>query len=136
MMISCGPSVAYGDYVNSDGMTRKQIEAIRNHPKVQVGIASYYGKEFHKKLTANGQKFNMYKVSAAHKTLPLGTKIRVTNLSNGKSLKVIINDRGPFAKGRILDLSYRAAQKLGFVNHGTTKIRIDVLNLGNNKYYK
>ena len=136
MLISCGPSIVYGDYVNSDGMPRKQIEAIRNHPKVQIGIASYYGKEFHRKLTANGQKFNMYRVSAAHKTLPLGTKIRVTNLSNGKSLKVIINDRGPFAKGRILDLSYRAAQKLGFVNQGTTKVRIDVLNLGDNKYYK
>ena len=92
--------------------------------------------EFHRKLTANGQKFNMYRVSAAHKTFPLGTKIRVTNLSNGRSLKVIINDRGPFAKGRILDLSYRAAQKLGFVNQGTTKVRIDVLNLGDNKYYK
>jgi len=133
---SCGPTIAYGDYINSDGMSRKEIEAIRNHPEVQIGIASYYGKEFHRKLTANGQKFNMYKVSAAHKTLPLGTRVKVTNLNNGKSIRLTINDRGPFKKGRILDLSYKAAQKLGFVNEGTTKVRIDIIKLGDNKYYK
>ena len=117
-------------------MSRKEIEAIRNHPEVQIGIASYYGKKFHRKLTANGQRFNMYKVSAAHKTLPLGTRVKVTNLNNGKSIRLTINDRGPFKKGRILDLSYKAAQKLGFVNEGTTKVRIDVIKLGDNKYYK
>ena len=135
-MVSCGPSIAYGDYVNSNGMSRKQIEAIKNHPRVQVGIASYYGSKFHKKRTANGEIFNMYKVSAAHKTYPLGTKVTVTNLENGKSIKLIITDRGPFAKSRILDLSYKAARKLDFVNQGTTKVRIDVIRLGDNKYYK
>ena len=135
-MVSCGPSIAYGDYVNSNGMSRKQIEAIKNHPRVQVGIASYYGSKFHKKRTANGEIFNMYKVSAAHKTYPLGTKVKVTNLENGKSIKLIINDRGPFAKSRILDLSYKAARKLDFVNQGTTKVRIDVIRLGDNKYHK
>ena len=133
---SCGPTIAHGDYINSDGMSRKEIEAIRNHPEVQIGIASYYGKKFHRKLTTNGQRFNMYKVSAAHKTLPLGTRVKVTNLNNGKSIRLTINDRGPFKKGRILDLSYKAAQKLGFVNEGTTKVRIDVIKLGDNKYYK
>ena len=133
---SCGPTIAHGDYINSDGMSRKEIEAIRNHPEVQIGIASYYGKKFHRKLTANGQRFNMYKVSAAHKTLPLGTRVKVTNLNNGKSIRLTINDRGPFKKGRILDLSYKAAQKLGFVNEGTTKVRIDVIKLGDNKHYK
>ena len=133
---SCGPTIAHGDYINSVGMSRKEIEAIRNHPEVQIGIASYYGKKFHRKLTANGQRFNMYKVSAAHKTLPLGTRVKVTNLNNGKSIRLTINDRGPFKKGRILDLSYKAAQKLGFVNEGTTKVRIDVIKLGDNKYYK
>ena len=135
ILYSCGPTIAYGDYINSDGMSRKEIEAIRNHPEVQIGIASYYGREFHRKLTANGQRFNMYKVSAAHKTLPLGTRVKVTNLNNGKSIRLTINDRGPFKKGRILDLSYKAAQKLGFVNEGTTKVRIDVIKLGDNKYY-
>ena len=135
-IISCGPNIAYGDYVNSKGMSRKQIKNIKNHPRVQIGIASYYGKKFHKKLTANGETFNMYKVSAAHKTYPLGTKVKVTNLENGKSIKLFINDRGPFAKGRILDLSYKAARKLDFVNQGTTKVRIDVIRLGDNKYHK
>ena len=134
--VGCSPNIAYGDYVNSKGMSRKQIEAIKNHPRVQIGIASYYGSKFHKKRTANGEIFNMYKVSAAHKTLPLGTKVRVINLKNGKSLTMRINDRGPFAKGRIIDLSYKAAQKLGFVNQGTTKVRIEVLRLGDNKYHK
>jgi rare lipoprotein A len=136
LLASCGSSIAYGDYVNTTGMSRKQIESIKNHPKTQIGIASYYGKKFHKKRTANGEIFNMYKVSAAHKSYPLGTKVRVTNLENGKSLKLVINDRGPFVSGRIIDLSYKAARKLGFVNQGTVKVRIDVLRLGDNKYYK
>jgi rare lipoprotein A len=135
-LVSCGSSIAYGDYVNTTGMSRKQIESIKNHPKTQIGIASYYGKKFHKRRTANGEIFNMYKVSAAHKSYPLGTKVRVTNLENGKSLKLVINDRGPFVSGRIIDLSYKAARKLGFVNQGTVKVRIDVLRLGDNKYYK
>ena len=126
-IVSCGSSIAYGDYVDTTGWSRKQIESIKNHPKTQIGIASYYGKKFHKKRTANGEIFNMYKVSAAHKSYPLGTKVRVTNLENGKSIKLVINDRGPFVKGRIIDLSYKAARKLDFVNQGTTKVRIDVI---------
>ena len=135
-IVSCGSSIAYGDYVDTTGWSRNQIESIKNHPKTQIGIASYYGKKFHKKRTANGEIFNMYKVSAAHKSYPLGTKVRVTNLENGKSIKLVINDRGPFVKGRIIDLSYKAARKLDFVNQGTTKVRIDVIRLGDNKYYK
>ena len=135
-IVSCSSNIAYGDYVDTTGWSRKQIESIKNHPKTQIGIASYYGKKFHKKRTANGKIFNMNKVSAAHKSYPLGTKVRVTNLENGKSIKLVINDRGPFVKGRIIDLSYRAARKLDFVNQGTTKVRIDVIRLGDNKYYK
>ena len=135
-IISCGSNIAYGDYVDTAGMSRKQIESIKNHPKVQIGVASYYGKKFHKKRTANGEIFNMYKVSAAHKSYPLGTKVRVTNLENGRSIKLFINDRGPFVKGRIIDLSYKAARKLDFVSQGTTKVKIEVLRLGDNKYYK
>ncbi len=135
-IVSCGSSIAYGDYVDTTGWSRKQIESIKKHPQTQIGIASYYGKKFHKKRTANGEIFNMYKVSAAHKSYPLGTKVRVTNLENGKSIKLVINDRGPFVKGRIIDLSYKAARKLDFVNQGTTKVRINVIRLGDNKYYK
>jgi len=136
LIIACGSSISYGDYVDTTGWSRKQIESIKNHPNTQIGIASYYGKKFHKKRTANGEIFNMYKVSAAHKSYPLGTKVRVTNLENGKSIKLVINDRGPFVKGRIIDLSYKAARKLDFVNQGTAKVRIDVIRLGDNKYYK
>ena len=135
-IVSCSSNIVYGDYVDTTGWSRNQIESIKNHPKTQIGIASYYGKKFHKKRTANGEIFNMYKVSAAHKSYPLGTKVRVTNLENGKSIKLVINDRGPFVKGRIIDLSYKAARKLDFVNQGTTKVRIDVIRLGDNKYYK
>ena len=131
-VVSCGSSIAYGDYVATTGWSRKQIESIKKHPQTQIGIASYYGKKFHKKRTANGEIFNMYKVSAAHKSYPLGTKVRVTNLENGKSIKLVINDRGPFVKGRIIDLSYKAARKLDFVNQGTTKVRINVIRLGDN----
>ena len=115
-IVSCGSSIAYGDYVDTTGWSRKQIESIKNHPKTQIGIASYYGKKFHKKRTENGEIFNIYKVSAAHKSYPLGTKVRVTNLENGKSIKLVINDRGPFVKGRIIDLSYKAARKLSLIH--------------------
>ena len=93
-----------------------------------MGIASYYGREFHGKRTASGEIYNMRKYTAAHRTLPFGSIVRVTNLSNGRSVKVRINDRGPFVKGRIIDLSYGAARKLGIIESGTAKVRIDVLS--------
>ena len=92
----------------------------------EVGIASWYGKPFHGRLTANGERYNMYGISAAHKTLPLGTKVKVTRLDNGRSLVVRINDRGPFVQGRIIDLSYGAAKKLKMVQEGIVKVRIEV----------
>ena len=98
----------------------------------EIGIASYYGKEFHGKKTASGEIFDMHKFSAAHKDYPLGTIIRVTNLNNGKSLVLKINDRGPFVKGRIIDLSYAAANELDFVLEGTTTVKIEVLKWGQN----
>ena len=78
----------------------------------------------------------MYGLTAAHKTLPLNTIVRVTNLSNNKSLILRINDRGPYIKGRILDCSYGAAKKLGFIAQGTTKVRIELIEVGDNKYMK
>lgn len=93
----------------------------------ETGIASWYGKELHHKKTASGKVFDMEGISAAHRTLPLGTMVRVTNLDNLKSIKVKINDRGPFIKSRILDLSYGAAKKLDFVAQGTTRVRIETL---------
>ena len=85
----------------------------------QEGTASWYGPNFHGKLTSNGEVYNMYSMTAAHKTLPLGVYVRVHNLANGRQAVVRINDRGPFVKGRIIDLSYAAAKDLGVVGPGT-----------------
>lgn len=93
----------------------------------QIGIASYYGKKFHKRPTASGETFNMYKLTAAHRVLPLGTIVRVTNLSNGRWVEVKVNDRGPFIEGRILDLSFAAALELEMVEAGTTRVMIEIL---------
>lgn len=102
----------------------------------QVGLASYYAEDFHGKVTANGETYDMYGLTAAHRTLPLNTIIRVTNLENSKSIILRINDRGPFVKGRILDCSYGAAVKLGFMGKGTAKVKIEVIELGDNEYMK
>jgi rare lipoprotein A len=93
----------------------------------QRGKASWYGAEFHGKKTANGEIYNMYAMTAAHKTLPFDTYIRVKNLENNRSTEVRINDRGPFARGRIIDLSYIAAKKLGIVGPGTANVEIVTL---------
>jgi len=93
----------------------------------ETGVASWYGPQFHGKATANGAEFDMNKVTAAHRTLPLPSYVRVTNLDNGRSLEVLVNDRGPFAKNRIIDLSRRSAQLLGFENKGTALVRVEVL---------
>ncbi len=93
----------------------------------QQGKASWYGKKFHGRKTANGERYDMYGLSAAHKTLPLGTYVRVNNRDNGRSLDVRLNDRGPFVQGRIIDLSYGAAQKLGVVGPGTANVKITAL---------
>lgn len=93
----------------------------------ETGVASWYGQDFHEHRTANGEIFNKDELTAAHRTLPLPTLARVTNLDNGKSIVVRINDRGPFSSGRIIDMSQRAAQLLGFENQGTAKVRVQVL---------
>jgi len=94
----------------------------------QKGIASWYGKKFHGRKTSNGETYNMYAISAAHKTLPLGTYVKVYNLDNKKCLTVRINDRGPFIEGRIIDLSYAAARRLGIVRKGTANVFIRTID--------
>lgn len=91
------------------------------------GIASWYGQDFHGWMTASGETYNMEAPTAAHRTLPLGTVVRVTNVKNGKQVRVRINDRGPYVHGRILDLSYAAARKLSMVEHGITPISLEVI---------
>jgi len=95
----------------------------------EQGIASYYGGKFHGRKTASGEIFDQWAPSAAHKTLPLGTKVRVTRLSDGRSIVVRINDRGPYIEGRIIDLSRKSAQDLGIIKSGLAKVKIEVLSL-------
>jgi rare lipoprotein A len=95
----------------------------------QKGIASYYHDALHGRKTASGEVYNKRILSAAHKSLPLGTKVRVTKVSNGKSIVVRVNDRGPFVKGRIIDLSRRAARKLGIISSGVAKVQVEVLSI-------
>ena len=99
-----------------------------------IGVSSWYGPNFHGKLTANGEVYDMYGVTAAHKTLTLGTVVRVTNLDNGKSLILRINDRGPYVDGRILDCSFGAAKKLGFHEQGTANVEIKIIEEGDGVY--
>jgi len=94
---------------------------------VQVGVASWYGPGFHGNRTANGEIYDQYELTAAHPSLPLGTRVMVTNLENGRAVQVRVNDRGPFVDGRAIDLSYAAARTIGMLGPGTVRVRIEVL---------
>ncbi len=93
----------------------------------EEGIASWYGPGFHGRLTAAGEVFDQFELTAAHPSLPLGTRVLVTNLQNGRSVEVRINDRGPFARDRVIDLSYAAARALGMIGPGTVPVRLEVV---------
>lgn len=95
----------------------------------QTGHASWYGKKFHGHLTSNGEVYDMYSMSAAHKTLPIPSYVKVTNTANGKTVIVRVNDRGPFHQGRIIDLSYAAAYKVGVYQNGTAPVKIEYISV-------
>ncbi len=99
----------------------------------ETGLASWYGRKFHGRRTANGEVFNAYRATAAHRSLPLPAYARVTNLENDKSVVVRVNDRGPFHPDRIIDLSYAAAVKLGFDQNGTAKVRVETLDIAGSR---
>lgn len=110
-----------------------QIDGVWYYPAAdtgydETGIASWYGEPFHGRPTANGAIYDMNKLTAAHKTLPLPSDVRVTNLENGRSIVVTVNDRGPFAHSRIIDLSYGSAKLLGIIEKGTAKVRVQIVN--------
>ena len=145
LCISCTPAPRYNSssttlIVDKKDGNPKRIpvkKAPKNFDKSKTifkGISSYYGKDFHGKLTANGEVFDMYGITAAHKEIPLNTVVRVTNLDNGKSIILRINDRGPYIEGRMLDCSYGAAKKLDFLNAGMAKIEMKVIEWGDNEY--
>ena len=96
----------------------------------EEGLASWYGHPFHGRSTSSGETYNMYDLTAAHRTLPFGVRVRVHDLENGQSVEVRINDRGPFIEGRIIDLSYAAAQAIQMVGSGTALVRLEILNAG------
>ena len=122
-------------YTTNSSFSEKKIKSKSKTNKNELkGVSSWYGPNFHGNLTANGEVYDMYGVTAAHKTLPYNTVVRVTNEDNGKSIILRINDRGPYAKGRILDCSYGAAKKLDFANIGTANVSIKIIELGDGEY--
>ena len=125
----CMPDPRYradgGVRINTD--TPNETQSPVRSKSSERGLASFMGKELEGRKTANGENFNMWAMAAAHKTLPFGTIVRVTNLENEKTVDVRINDRGPFVRGRIIDLTYAAAQKLDFIDQGLAKVEIIVI---------
>jgi rare lipoprotein A len=101
--------------------------------QVQTGKASFYADKFEGVYTASGEKYKHNKLTGAHKTLPFGTKVRVTNLENNQSVEVVINDRGPYVEGRVIDVSKEAAEQLGFINKGLADVKLEVIDPGDGK---
>ena len=116
------PLVAVQDAVKN--VLSSALETVQSNSLVEAGMASWYGSAFQGRRTASGERFDMNQLTAAHKTLPLGTVVQVRNPLNGKTVDVTINDRGPFIKGRIIDLSYRAALALGIVQSGRQPVEV------------
>ena len=122
---------SFADSINDVLENKAPSPHVNNVPKnttSKTGLASYYAHQFHGRKTASGERFNMHAMTVAHKTLPFGTKLKVTCESTGKSVVVKVNDRGPFHGNRVLDLSYGAAKALGTVNKGVSKVKYEILN--------
>jgi rare lipoprotein A len=130
ILTSCSSSKRFADKGNIESRYENLNENKSN--EVEVGEASYYAKEFNGRTTANGEIYNMNDLTAAHPSYPFNTIVRVTNLTNEQSVQVRINDRMPNFKGRIIDLSLAAAKKIGIINSGVEKVKVEVLKWGNN----
>jgi rare lipoprotein A len=129
LLVSCVPSVRFASRSNSvsqNNSTSTETSKVVMGETFR-GLASYYADEFNGRKTSNGEIFDMNDFTAAHRTLPFGTKLQVTNLKNGKSVIVRINDRGPFAEDRIIDLSKAAAEAIGMLNDGVAEVEIRVI---------
>ena len=116
----------FGAFVPGDAVARSVKKRVK-HAKRESGYASWYGPGFMHRRTASGEWFDPKEYAAAHRTLPMGTRVRVTNLDNGRRVVVRINDRGPYKKGRVIDVTPVVAKRLGFKHDGLTRVRIDVL---------
>ena len=136
LLASCNPTQRFAEREPRSTENRTQTSQIpteQNSGKILLtleGTASYYAHDFHGKQTSSGEIYDMHAMTAAHRTFPFGTKIRVTNLENKKVVIVRVNDRGPFKEGRIIDLSMGAAKKIDLVLNGTARVRLDVIEWG------
>lgn len=119
-----GPAATSSFHLFSNRDSNSKI----NSTYEEQGIASWYGSRFHRRRTSSGERYNMYQYTAAHKTLPLSSYLLVTNLSNHRQVVVKVNDRGPFASNRLIDLSYAAAKKLGMLGSGTARVKIKLID--------
>ena len=135
MMTGCASSPRFTRGRTEEPKTHESSVPARSL-KTMEGIASYYADDFNGKKTANGETYDMYKMTAAHRSLPFNTKVKVTNLGNKRSIIVRINDRGPFKLERIIDLSLGAATQLGMKGTGTAKVRLEVVEWGEGEYSK
>ena len=133
LLISCNSTKRFSTNSTQDNQSETQYSSVQDDfytgQKI-YGKSSYYGKKFHGRKTANGEIFDMYKLSAAHREMPFNTLIKVTNTKNKKSVVVHVNDRGPFVSGRILDLSYGAAKEIDMINDGVADVIIEIIRLG------
>ncbi|MDI6767152.1 MAG: septal ring lytic transglycosylase RlpA family protein [Bacteroidota bacterium] len=125
-------AILFGGCVASPRFTSERFSSATSetYSMIEEGIASYYADEYNGRQTSNGEIYDMYQMTAAHQTLPFNSRVRVTNLNNGKTVEVRINDRGPFKDNRIIDLSLAAARSLEMIGPGTVKVRIEVIELG------
>lgn len=139
LLISCASTPRFAErgekgFGESGPTTQTKQPIQKNSSKILLtleGIASYYANDFHGKQTSNGEIFDMNALTAAHRTFPFGTKVRVTNLENNKTVVVRINDRGPFKEERMMDLSMGAAKEIDLIHTGTARVRLEVLEWGN-----
>ncbi len=122
------PLAKYGNMAHYKVFGKQYYVMNNSHHYEEQGVASWYGSKFHSHMTSSGEKYNMLAMTAAHKTLPLPTYVRVTNLTNGRQVIVKVNDRGPFEANRLIDLSYVAAKKLGMLGHGTTRVDVKAID--------
>jgi rare lipoprotein A len=139
-LLGCTPSPRFAERGGSskESKTPKRIDQPVKNTSGKVlltleGVVSYYAHDFHGKQTSNGETFDMHALTAAHRTFPFGTKVRVTALENNKTVIVRVNDRGPFKEGRIMDLSMGAAKEIDLILNGTARVRLEVLEWGNGK---
>ena len=139
LLVSCASTPRFterGEQQSGEHRSTAQTEQPIQHNSGKIlltleGIASYYANDFNGKQTSNGETFDMNALTAAHRTFPFGTKVRVTNLENNKIVVVRVNDRGPFKEGRMMDLSMAAAKEIDLIRTGTARVRLEVLEWGN-----